>query len=298
MKIGMIDFGGIDENSNGIEAIHNTIENVQMAEEFGFSRYWLTEHYIDGVAWRTPELIISLIAGFTNTIKLGCAGVITALNLPYRVAQDYTLLANLFPGRIDLGFARGSGAPVEKLKELMSDIRHSDFYDRVLKIKEHIENKNEHLSVTPPNGFMPDMWMLGTSGSSIEFAAEQKMNFSLSLFHTIEGELPSPEIIANYKNTFFEKNKYEPSANIVFSVFCSTNEERIEQERLTRKNVRLNVSGSPQECLSEIENVRNKYEVDEVIILNLGYKQENRLLMETLKPILSESEQYLPKKSI
>ncbi len=283
MKVGIIDFGGIDENSNGIQTIYDTISNAQLAEKYGFSRYWLTEHYIDGLAWRTSELILSLIAGYTDTIKLGAAGIIVDLNLPYRVAQDYTLLANLFPDRIDLGFAKGT-AIGEKGIELTNDIKPANFYERILKIKKFIENGNEHLSVTPPNGFMPKMWMLGTSDSSIDFAIEHKMNFSLSLFHIIYGELPSPLIISDFKKRFLKKNGYVPLVNIVISIFCSTDKKRILNERATRKNVRLNISGTPKQCLSEIKKIKKQYSVDEIIVLNLGGNQiEKNILMETLK---------------
>lgn len=285
MKIGILDFGDIDENSNGIESIHNTISNAQLAEEYGFSRYWLTEHYIDSSAWRSAELMINLIAGYTNFIKVGAAGVLLEYHLPYRVAQDYTLLTNLFPDRIDLGFAKGSVIG-EKGIELANDIKPANFYERILKIKKFIENKNEHLSVTPPNGFMPQMWMLsiGSSMSSIDFAIEHRMNFSLSLFHTIEGELPSHQIIRDFKESFFKKNGFMPLVNIVISVFCSKDKKRILNERATRKNVRLNISGTPKQCLSEIKKIKKKYHVDEVIILNLGGNQiEKIFLMETLR---------------
>jgi alkanesulfonate monooxygenase SsuD/methylene tetrahydromethanopterin reductase-like flavin-dependent oxidoreductase (luciferase family) len=219
------------------------------------------------------------------TIQVGSAGVLVDVNLPYRVAQDYTLLANLFPNRIDLGFARGSVIG-EKGNELRNDIRPANFYERILKIKKFIENKNDHLSVTPPNGFMPQMWMLGTSNSSIEFAIEHKMNFSLSLFHIIDGELPSPLIINDFEKKFLKVNGYQPLVNIVISVFCSTDEERVLNERKTRKNVRLNVSGYPKQCLSEIKRIKKRYCVDEVIILNLGGNPiERNLLMKTLRII-------------
>lgn len=283
MEIGIIDFGGIDENSNGIEAIHNTISNAQLAEEYGFSRYWLTEHYLEGVAWRNPEIIINLIAGYTNVIKVGAAGVIVDLNLPFRIAQDYTLLANLFPDRIDLGFAKG-GASGDIREELIKDIKPQPFFEGIKKIKKFLDNKNEYLVVTPPNSYQPEMWILGTSASSTNFAVENKMNFSLSLFHTINGELPAPSIIYDFKKNFFNKNGYNANVNIAISMFCSNNSNRILDQRVTRKNVRLNVSGFPEECLLQIERIKQEYDIDEIIVLNLGQNaRDKNLAMEVLK---------------
>lgn len=287
MKIGIIDFGGIDKNSNSIEAIHNTIERVQLAEQYGFSRYWLTEHYLDGLAWRTAEIILTLIAGFTKNIIVGSAGVVVTLNLPYRVAQDYTLLASLFPNRIDLGFSKGVGTGEVEYSELTMDIIPAEFYGRLLRIKQFIEKQNSGMSITAPRGFLPNMWMLGTSDSSLDFAIENKLNFSLSLFHTVDGDLPSPIIIQEYKKRFFEKNGFEPMANIAIAVFSSNDSQKILDERATRKNVRLNVSGFPEECLQEIKKIKQQYQVEEVIILNLGKDEEERkFLMKVLSKIV------------
>ncbi|MES1181464.1 MAG: hypothetical protein ABUL44_01585, partial [Flavobacterium sp.] len=63
---------------------------------------------------------------------------------------------------------------------------------------------------------------------------------------------------------------------------------RIYQERMTRKNVRLNISGLPEECLIQLEEIRKEYDVDEIIVLNLGsHKKDKELLMQTLKQKVS-----------
>lgn len=282
MQIGILDFGNIRKNSNGIEAIHETISNAQLAERLGFSRYWLTEHYLDGLAWRNPELIINLIAGYTDTIKVGAAGVIVDLNLPFRIAQDYALLANLFPQRVDLGFAKG-GANGDKRIQLTNHIKSSSYFEGILEIKKFLENKNEYLSVTPPNGLNPELWILGTSNTNSHFAIEQQMNFSLSLFHGVDGKLPSPIIIDNFKKCFFEKNGYVPNVNIAISMFCSTNNAKILNERASNKNITLNISGFPEECLFELEKVGRQYDTNEIIVLNMGTELIDRnLLMEVL----------------
>lgn len=285
MKVGLIDFGEISNNSNGIETIYETINNAQLAESFGFSRYWLTEHYLRGVAWRNSELIINLIAGYTEKIKVGAAGVCLDFALPFRVAQDFTLLTNLFPNRIDLGFAKG-GANIQEREELSKDINPSNFFERILKIKHFLDDKNEHLSVTPPNGLQPSMWLLGTSNNSTNFASKQGMYFSLSLFHSIDGNLPSPEIIKNFRNIFFKENGCLPESNIVVSAFCSKKESSIINEKKTRKNVRINVCGGPEECIEQILKLKELYNTDEIIFLNLAQdKEEKILLMETLNQI-------------
>jgi luciferase family oxidoreductase group 1 len=280
MKTGIIDFGEID--SNPIETIHNTIANAVLAEEKGFSRYWLTEHHVSGVAWRNPELIIALIAASTETIRIGAAGVITAVNQPYRIAQDYKLLSNLFAERIDLGFAKG-GMNKEVHQQIIEQFTVPDYFERIDKTKRFLNNEIEHVVLSPEKGCLPPLWVLGSSASSTGFAVKEAMNFSLSLFHNLTVEPPAPGIIANYKEAFFRKNGYEPEVNITVSVFCNDDRKRIEEERLTRKNVTLNVHGNAEECRDKLEKLCRTYEVKEVMILNLGKDHaEKQLLLQQL----------------
>lgn len=281
MKIGILDFGEIDANSNAIETIHHTIANAVLAEEKGFTRYWLTEHYLNTIAWRNPELIISLIAASTNTIKAGAAGVLTSVTTPYRLAQDYKLLSNLFPGRVDLGFAK---ARIEKgVAEEITERRVTpDFFESIRKTKRFLNNEMENINVSPVSAISPDLWMLGTSHSSVSFAVEMKMNFSLSLFHNLES-LPASDILFNFKEKFIQQNGYEPEVNIAVSVFCSEDEVRIKQEKNTRRNVMLNACGNSHECMKTMKKLAREYGVEEVIVLNLGKDHaEKQILMETL----------------
>ena len=282
MKIGILDFGEIDTHSNAIETIHHTIANAVLAEEKGFTRYWLTEHYLSGIAWRNPEPVITLIAASTETIKVGAAGVLVPLHAPYRIAQDFKLLSNLFPDRIDLGFAKGT-IDQKATEEISNQQLLTDFFEKIKKTQLFLMNKMEHVQVSPPSSIVPDLWMLGTSSSSVDFATEQKMNFSLSLFHNLDGALPSPHILSAFKEKFIRKNGYEPQVNIAVSVFCTEDNRRMEAERRTRKNVLLNIDGGAGECMQKIEMFANRYQVDELMVLNLGKDHvEKQALIETL----------------
>jgi luciferase family oxidoreductase group 1 len=283
MKIGLLDFGEIEPRSNAIETIHHTIENAVLAESNGFSRYWLTEHYQNGLAWRNPELILSLIAASTDTIKVGAAGVLLMINNPFRVAQDFKLLCNLFANRVDLGFAKGS-IDEKTYEAIRGHEAIPDLSEGIAKTIGFLNNKVQHLLLTPASGLKPDLWMLGTSSSSIPFAVQKKMNFSLSLFHSLHTPLPSPDIIAMFKEKFFNENGYTPQVNIAVSVFCSGKEKRTSEERKTRKNVLLNICGSAENCRDRIRELVKAYGTKEAIVLNLGRDQaEKQELIEALR---------------
>lgn len=96
-------------------------EIVPKAEQMGFTRFWLGEHYESDVAWRNPELLLTLLAGCTERIRLGVAGVLLNLHNPLLVAQNYNLLSYFFQNRIDLGIAKGFSSD-EVMKHFTGDI--------------------------------------------------------------------------------------------------------------------------------------------------------------------------------
>lgn len=279
MKFGLLDFGEVDLNSNGIETIHNTINNCQLAEKKGFSRYWLAEHYTNEIAWRNAEIMLTLLAGYTNSIKIGSAGVkLEVSSSTFQIAQNYRTLSSLFENRIDLGFARGyeTNEVMEVITDMERNFHYSDAIKKMIKLFNH---EFESISLVPLSKINPDLWMLGASNSMNNFCIDHKLNFALSLFHRINTPLPEKDIISNLKNQFLEQNGYLPHTNIAISVFCNDSKRRINEEIKTRKNVVLNVFGTPQECREKIQILLNDYEVDEAIILNLGRNQKEKLFL-------------------
>ncbi|NJM79926.1 MAG: LLM class flavin-dependent oxidoreductase [Flavobacterium sp.] len=295
MKYGILDFGTISPNSNAISTIHETIELVQLAESLGFTRYWLSEHHDEGVAWKSPDIILPLLAGYTDKIKVGAAGVLVGLNAPINTAYHYKLLANLYPSRIDLGLAKGT-AESHKCAELTDGAdwqkNFKDYNSRVKKIKTLMNDEVDNIILPPCKGVAPDIWILSTSSSSIDFVIEENFNFSLSLLHTFDYQ-PSPNIIKELKQKYFNKNKFEPQINIAVSAFCSNDKKRIDEIKIKTKNVKLNYAGSPDAFLDFIQELAKSYEVDEVIILNLGETIiEKQNLMHALKSEVSTQQVY------
>ncbi|WP_445710251.1 LLM class flavin-dependent oxidoreductase [Flavobacterium sp.] len=290
MKYGILDFGTIQKDSNAISTIHETIEMAQMAEELGFSRYWLSEHHEDNLAWKNPDLILPLLAGYTENIRIGSAGVLVGLHAPINTAYHYKLLANLYPSRIDLGLAKGK-TEVHKSLELVDggDWKKNmeDFFNRVKKIKSLINDEVTDIILPPKQGESPELWILGTSNSSQDFIIQEQTNFSLSLFHLING-MPSPNIIKEMKEAYFKKHQKELNVNITLSAFCSKSDKRIEEIREKTKNIMLNFSGKPEYFIPFLEQQAKLYNVDEIIILNLGETiEEKQLLMEVFKTTVS-----------
>src|SRR5271155_4552818 len=110
MRIGVLDQSPISEGSTGAEALRNTIDLARLADELGYHRYWVAEHHGGPMlAGGSPEALIGPIASATEGIRVGSGGVMLPHYSPFKVAETFTILAGLFPGRIDLGLGRAAG---------------------------------------------------------------------------------------------------------------------------------------------------------------------------------------------
>ena len=56
-----------------------------------------------------PEALIGPIAAATERIRVGSGGVMLPHYSPFKVAETFSVLAGLYPGRIDLGLGRAAG---------------------------------------------------------------------------------------------------------------------------------------------------------------------------------------------
>ena len=85
---------------------------ARIADELGYRRYWLAEHHnMPAVAATNPPVLIAMVAGVTDRIRVGSGGVMLPNHAPLVVAEQFALLQAAYPGRIDLGIGRAPVGP-------------------------------------------------------------------------------------------------------------------------------------------------------------------------------------------
>src|SRR5277367_3725069 len=110
MLLSVLDQSPIAEGSTGAQALRNTIDLARLTDRLGYHRYWVAEHHGGPMlAGPAPEVLIGPIASETTGIRVGSGGVMLPHYSPLKVAEAFSLLAALFPGRIDLGIGRAPG---------------------------------------------------------------------------------------------------------------------------------------------------------------------------------------------
>lgn len=113
-KLGLLDQSPIYDGETAFDALQHTIRLAQQAEEWGYSRFWVSEHHhAEQLAGSSPEVLISYLLAQTNSIRIGSGGVMLQHYSPFKVAENFHVLSSLAPltsGSWDWKSARGVAA--------------------------------------------------------------------------------------------------------------------------------------------------------------------------------------------
>src|ERR671917_749654 len=124
LRVSVLDQSPVSEGSTGSQALQNTIDLARLADRLGYHRYWVAEHHGGPMlAGPSPEALIGPIAAATERIRVGSGGVMLPHYSPFKVAETFSLLAGLYPGRIDLGLGRAAGTDPLTMFALQRDRR-------------------------------------------------------------------------------------------------------------------------------------------------------------------------------
>ncbi len=105
--LSILDLSPVSEGSTPAVALRNTLDLARRAEEFGYHRYWVAEHhFLPGVVSSSPAVLIGAIAAATSRIRVGSGAVQLGHQTAAAVVEAFGTLAELYPGRIDLGIGR------------------------------------------------------------------------------------------------------------------------------------------------------------------------------------------------
>ncbi len=189
VKLSVLDYAQIDENSNGQEALQNTIELAQFAEALGYERFWMAEHHdVPAFASSSPELVMMRIADATKRIRIGSGGVMLPHYSPYKVAENFRILEAFHPGRIDLGIGNTIGTPIvnralneNKTGKLNHEQSIADLI-YYLGSEVNAQHRFSDITANPVISTAPQIWSLSTSMRSAKMSAKLGIGYTFGLF--------------------------------------------------------------------------------------------------------------------
>jgi luciferase family oxidoreductase group 1 len=235
MRLSVLDQSPIPEGSTGADALRNTLDLARLADELGYHRYWVAEHHGGPMlAGPSPEALIGPIASATSRIRVGSGGVMLPHYSPFKVAETFSLLAGLFPGRIDLGIGRAAGTDPMTTFALQRDRRQAaadDFPQQLAELLAYLDDRMpaEHpfarlAKTLPGRPQTPECWLLGSSQQSAIWAAELGIPYAFADFINAAGA----EIAALYRERFAEHEHAErrPRTAVAVWTICAESDEQ------------------------------------------------------------------------
>lgn len=251
LRLSVLDQSPIAEGVSPGEALRNTVDVARAADTLGYHRYWVAEHHgSTTVACAAPEVLVAAIGSATNRIRIGSGGVLLTHYSAVKVAEVFTVLSGLFPGRVDLGIGRATGAFAHTTFALQRDRRprlEDDFTEQLRELIDIVGCRvPQRLSPAALAGFTgcehrPDIWLLGSSKNSAELAAKSDLPYAYADFIRANGESAT----AVYRETM-ERSKRSPRLIVAVSVLCADTDEEAEYiSRSSRVFAHLRPDSSP-----------------------------------------------------
>ncbi|MEK9660127.1 MAG: LLM class flavin-dependent oxidoreductase [Alphaproteobacteria bacterium] len=249
LKLGVLDQSPIRAGGTPAQAIDETVRLAQETEALGFTRYWLAEHHgTDGFAGSSPEIMIARVAGATKSIRVGSGGVMLSHYSPLKVAENFKLLENMYPGRIDLGIGRAPGSDGLTAAALAygNQIGIEYFPTKIADLSAFLTDETPateafaRVRATPRAPEVPELWLLGSSDQSAAYAAHFGLAYSFA--HFIAPQVAVP--VVNYYREQFRPSAALAAPRVSAGVFviCADSDEEAEYLAASRDYWRMMLS--------------------------------------------------------
>jgi luciferase family oxidoreductase group 1 len=235
--LSILDQSPIAEGSTGAQALQNTLDLARRADAAGYHRYWVAEHHGGPMlAGPSPEALIGPIAAATERLRVGSGGVMLPHYSPLKVAETFSVLSGLFPGRIDLGIGRAAGTDPMTTFALQRDRRQASPDDFPEQLAELLALLDDRLPAAHPFARLggtlpgrpegPEPWLLGSSEQSAIWAGELGLPYAFADFINPRGA----EVAALYRDHFTPSDRLgAPRVAVAAWAICADSDEEAER---------------------------------------------------------------------
>jgi luciferase family oxidoreductase group 1 len=316
LRLSVLDQSPVSEGSTAAAALHETIELARLADRLGYHRYWVAEHHGGPMlAGPSPEVLIGPIASATERIRVGSGGVMLPHYSPFKVAESFSLLAGLYPERIDLGIGRAAGTDPMTTHALQRDRATAppdDFPQQLAELLAYLEDRlpPSHpfarlAKVLPGRPERPEPWLLGSSQQSALWAGETGLPYAFADFINPGGA----EIAELYRSRFVDSERLAaPKLSVAAWALAAETDDQarelasssrmamrelrqgrlipvppvekalryLEREGESGAGGRRMILGSPATVRAGIEELAEAYGAEEVIVVTITHDPEAR----------------------
>jgi luciferase family oxidoreductase group 1 len=261
VKLSILDQSPVSDSETAIEAFQHTTELAQKAEAWGYHRFWVSEHHgSNRVMGSAPEVLIAHLLAKTTRIRVGSGGVMLQHYSPYKVAENFNVLASLAPGRVDLGIGRGPGGLPRSTTALQQGGGHAPqpLAEKLLELEQFLHNQlaaNHPLyglqaSPLPPQP--AEVFLLGTTTSSAALAASLGLPYVFALF-LHRDETVMYDAVATYRRHFAATRGTQPQALLALPVMAADTDAEARHYAADMQMVRIRLASGRTLTVGTVE---------------------------------------------
>ncbi|HLS88928.1 MAG TPA: MsnO8 family LLM class oxidoreductase [Sphingobacteriaceae bacterium] len=207
LRLSIVDVSPIMPGQTRHDAFNNSIALAQHAERLGYTRFWVAEHHGGRIgAGRAPEVLIAALGAHTKKIRLGSGAVLLNHYSPYKVAELFCTLNELYPGRIDLGVGRATAGKVLDLalQQDRTRIVRGDSDEQLSELVAWLDDAfpPDHPFARQPLrtiDSLPELHVLGSSPWSARAAGRRGLRYVYGAFLN---HMDTPAIVDAYRSNF------------------------------------------------------------------------------------------------
>lgn len=235
LRLSVLDQSVANAGEPHAAAIRKTLALAPATEAMGYHRFWVSEHHAnETIVGSAPEILLAAIAGVTQRIRIGSAGVMLPHYAPFKVAEQFRVLEALAPGRVDLGLGRAPGSDGRTAFALnpLANERPAQFPNDVRDLRDWLDGtalRDGHpfaqIRAYPAGDTSPEIWMLGSSDYGAQVGAYFGMPYAFAWFFT-DGA-GGIEALRIYRDTYRPSDRHPKpySALCVWALAAGSDEE-------------------------------------------------------------------------
>ncbi|MAU84144.1 LLM class flavin-dependent oxidoreductase [Gordonia sp. Z-3] len=242
VDLSILDLAQVGSGETVGESFAASVDMAQRAEAWGYRRIWYAEHHnMSSIASAAPAVLIAHIAAHTETIRLGAGGVMLPNHSPLAIAEQFGTLAELHPGRIDLGLGRAPGGDQQTFAALRRSMASADrFPSDVLELQAYLRGRSrvEGVNATPGAGTDIPLYILGSSLFGAQLAAALGLPYAFASHFAPQA---LEEAVALYRREFQPSEQLDAPYVIAGVCVIADEDEAVAAEQLRKaKRARVN----------------------------------------------------------
>lgn len=185
MRLSLLDLATVRHGQPVADALDASVTLAQQADELGcFERLWFAEHHnMSSIASAATSVLVAHVAARTSRIRVGSGGVMLPNHSPLVIAEQFGTLAELHPGRIDLGLGRAPGTDQVTLRALRTDPRAAEAFPQdIRELQGYLDDESlvPGIHAYPGRGTRVPLYILGSSLFGARLAAAYGLPYAFA----------------------------------------------------------------------------------------------------------------------